>query len=170
MTANLIVDVSLHNASVPATYVAPGILQAFGVAATQGSTTGTFTATPTTLIPTFVGNTYTVTPAGIVQGPDADIIAGFLTGTGAAIIIPVGFFPTKVEVINWTGVVKWEWMYGAPATDSLKVVTAGTETTDTGSAIVVTPDAAGGNGDVCYVVISATLAVNAQVLSFRIEA
>lgn len=167
MTANLIVDVSLHNASVPSTYIAPGLLQALGVSATQGSTTGTFAAGAQ--IPAFSGNTYTLTPGNIVQGPDADVIAGFLTGTGAAVIIPIGFFPTKVEVINWTGVIKWEWMYGAPATDSLKVVTAGTETSDTGSAVLVTADTAGGNGDVCYVVISATLAVNAQVLSFRIE-
>lgn len=168
MTAMLIIDVALHTATVPATYVAPGLLQAFGVGATQGSTTGTLNST--SLITTYGGDTYTVTPGNIVQGPDADVIAGSFAGTGALVVIPVGFSPSKVEVIDWTGVIKWEWMIGAPATDTLKVVTAGTETTDATSAIVVTPDAAGGAGDVCFVTLSAALAVSAHNLSFRIEA
>lgn len=167
MTAILIIDCSLHTSSVPATYIAPGALQLLGVAATQGSTTGTI---PTNAALAFSADTYTITPGNIIMGNDSDVIAGSFTGTGAAVVIPVGFYPSHIQVVNWTGVIKWEWMAGAPATDTMKTVTAGTETSDTTSAITVTSDGAGGNGNVCYVTLSAALAVNAQVISFRIEA
>jgi len=128
-----------------------------------GSTTGTLGSTGN--IDTWSGDTFTITPGNCIQDLEDDELSGYITGAGAAIIIPVGFQPTKVEVIDWTGVVKWEWMRGAPSTDALKVVTAGTETADTGSAITVTTDLAGN----CVVALSATLAVSTHVMSFRIE-
>lgn len=167
MTAIVIIDAALHVSSVPATYVAPGLLQAFGVSGTQGSTTGTLSATAP--ISAFSGDTYTITPGNIVQGPDADVIAGHFSGAGSAVVIPVGFAPTMIKIIDWTNDIVWEWMPGAPAAaDSMKITTA--TAVDTGSAILVTADAAGGAGDVNYITLSATLAAASAALSFRIEA
>lgn len=169
MTAINIIDASLHVSAFPATYVAPGLLQALGVSATPGSTSGTLSANAPVGSYGPAGDTYTLLIGNILQGPDADVIAGNFTGAGNLVVIPVGFAPSNIEVINWTGVIKWQWMAGAPSTDTLKTVTGGTTTADTTSAITVVTDAAGGGGDVCYIVLSAALAVSTDVISFRIE-
>lgn len=167
MTAMIIIDPALHVSAVPATYVAPANLQNFGVAATPGSTTGTLAGGN---ISTYTGDTYTVTPANCVLNSTADILSGYFTGTGALAVIPVGFVPTRVKAINWTDGITYEWAFGAPATDTIKNTTSADNAVDTGTAILVTADASGGNGSVTFVTLSATLCVNAKVISFRIEA
>ena len=167
MTAMNFVDPTLHVSSFPATYVAPGLLQWFGVSATPGSTTGTLPTTPQSGV--YGGNTYTVLSANVDQNATADCISGYFTGNGNLTVIPIGFAPTWVEIIDWTAGTTWKWMLGAPSTDALKITNAPAVTVDTGSAIVDTADAAGGLGDVTYIALSATLCVNAHVISFRIE-
>lgn len=63
---------------------------------------------------------------------------GFTTdsGTAAAFTFNVGFTPRKVRVVNITDMTQYELLDQLPATDTLKTVTAGTFTLDSGSAIV----------------------------------
>lgn len=74
--------------------------------------------------------------AGIVN-----MSTGAITSDGTAVSVNLGFTPRWVKVINLTDVIVWEKMEGMSATQAIKVVTAGTTTVDTGSAIVI---AAGG--------------------------
>ena len=167
MAAMNFIDTSIHGASFPATYVAPGVLQFFGVSGTPGSTTGTLPTTPPSGV--YGGNTYTLLAANIMMTSSIDAITGYFTGNGALTVIPVGFAPTKVVVMNWTDGVEWTWMLGAPATDSAKLTNVPTFGVDTTSAIVVTADAAGGLGDTAYVALSAAMAITAKVFTFRID-
>ena len=169
MTTTNFIDPSLHIATFPATYVPPGLLANLGVSAGGTVATSSYTTASTMTSGPYSGNTGVVIPGNVIQGPDADHISGNFTGAGNIVVIPVGFFPSNIEIIDWTGVIKWQWMAGAPATDTLKVVTAGTETADTTTGISVVADKAGGSGDVCYVVLTAALAVSTHVISFRVE-
>jgi hypothetical protein len=72
---------------------------------------------------------------GIVRCQD-----GSFTGDGTAVTINLGFIPTFFQLINLTDAVVWEKLRGMGATQSLKVVTAGTTTVDTTSAIVLNND------------------------------
>jgi len=165
-TANFI-DVSLHASAFPATYVPPGSLQNLGVTLGGTLTSTTYTTASTMTAGPASGDTGVILLGKTVQGPDADVISGVFTGAGNVTYIPVGFFPTKIEVIDWSNDIVWEWMFGAPSTDSMKITTA--TAVDTGTAITVTADKAGGNGNVTYITLSSTLAASAAVLSFRIE-
>lgn len=88
------------------------------------------------------------------SGGVMNMASGVYTGDGSgAITVPIGFSPREVEVIDVTDATKWEWFDSLPATNTLKTVTAGTQTIDTGSLIVsnnaqitVTEEAFGGNG------------------------
>lgn len=81
---------------------------------------------------------------------------GVATSDGTAITIALGFVPTYFQLINKTDVIIWEKINGMLATESIKVVTAGTTTLDTGSAIVFNADGT--------VTISATAAGTAKAL------
>ena len=157
MTTNYI-DIAFHGATLPATYIIPGALRAAGCT-----------------------DTATLLGGNIVADLEDDDISGYFTAAGNVVSIPVGFNPVRVQVINWTDGIKAEWMWGAPATDTLKtlvnaatVVGAGGGTVpaddvlDTNSLIVVTPTN-GVPGSVASVTFAAALAVNTKVLSFRIE-
>lgn len=120
----------------------------------------------------FHGSTFPTTYVGkgdLVGNPvlnrSGDIVSGYFTGTGDAVNIPVGFAPAKIEIVDETNVVLWKWYRGMTAGNTVKQVTAGTTTVDTGSAITVTTDYAG-NGTVA---LSATLAASAANLIYRIE-
>jgi hypothetical protein len=81
-------------------------------------------------------NTSGITPysqsAGIVNAA-----AGAYTGDGSgSILVNVGFTPRRVKVFDITDATTYEWVEGMPATNSFKVVTAGTMTVDTNSAVV----------------------------------
>ena len=144
MTTNYI-DIAFHAAAFPATYTVPGALQALGV---------------TTKTDLLVGN--------ILADLEDDDISGYVTSAGNAIVIPIGFNPVRVKVINWTDGIAWEWMWGAPATDSAKFTTAADLAVDGNSQIVVTTYN-GTPGSVASVTLGATLAGTSKVLSFRIE-
>ena len=157
MTTNYI-DVAFHGATFPATYFPPAALRVLGITVTTNM---------------LVGN--------ILADLDDDEISGYFTGAGNATVIPIGFLPTKIEVINWTDGVKWQWAYGAPATNTLKTITnaatvvgagGGTvpadELIDANSQIVVTASD-GTPGNQASITLGSTLAANGKVLSFRIE-
>lgn len=65
---------------------------------------------------------------------------GTATGDGTAITATLGFRPKHVIVVNLTDAMRWEKIDGMTDAQSLKTVTAGTQTTDTTSAIVLTDD------------------------------
>lgn len=69
---------------------------------------------------------------GIARG-----VCGTSTGDGTALVVSLGFKPKMVVVYNQTDAVKWEKIDGMVDANSIKTVTAGTQTTDTTSAIVL---------------------------------
>jgi hypothetical protein len=71
------------------------------------------------------------------QGSVSNFANGGYTGDGSgSIAVAVGFTPRWVKVVDYTGVVVWEWFADLPATIAVKTVTGGTTTMDTNSAIV----------------------------------
>lgn len=169
MAAMTFIDPAIHGSSYPSTYIAPANLQWFGVSSTQGSTTGTLPANPPSGV--YGSNTYTLLGASCSLHGSAGVLSGYFTARGEITVIPCGFAPTKVEIWNDTDGIMWTWMLGMASTHAYKENTTGPAlTVDTGSAIVVNADAAGGLGDVDYVALSATLAGSSKLLSFRISA
>jgi hypothetical protein len=90
---------------------------------------------------------------GIVRCMD-----GVITSDGTAVTLTLGFIPTFFMLINKTDVIIWEKLRGFLATEAIKVVTAGTTTLDTGSAIVFNSDGT--------VTISAAAAGTAKALAW----
>lgn len=88
------------------------------------------------------------------------------TGNGNTIQINCGFIARKVKVVNTTDSITWEWQYGMPAADSVKIVLGGSlaGTLDTGGAITINDELAG-NG---YVTLSATCAPSAKNICVEI--
>jgi hypothetical protein len=69
-----------------------------------------------------------------VQGA---LATGGYTGDGSGTVqVFVGFTPKVFKLYNVTDVTTYEWVMGMPATNSLKVVTAGTMTVDTNSVVL----------------------------------
>lgn len=79
---------------------------------------------------------------------------GSFTGAGAIVTLTLGFVPAEVIVFNETDVITWHKLYDQAAANCRKVVAAGTNTLDTGSAIVINTDGT--------VTLSATLAANGK--------
>lgn len=99
----------------------------------------------------------TDTPSYAFNGV-SNFAVGGLTTDGTAVTVTLGFLPRYIKVINETDVILWEWIKGMAATKAIKVVTAGTTTADTGSAIV-------DSGDGTFI-ISATAAGTSKVLTW----
>lgn len=71
------------------------------------------------------------------NGPSLTLASGTYTGDGSGTIqVNLGFTPIKVKVYDMTDATTYEWVQGMAATDSIKVVTGGTMTVDTNSAVV----------------------------------
>ena len=139
------IDVAFHGSSFPATYVVPGAIRALGQTDTSNMIAGNILAN--------LGDTE---------------ISGTFTALGNAVVIPIGFNPTKVEVVNWTDGKRHTWMLGAPATKTLLETSTPTIGVDATSLIVVSP-ADGTPGSNGSITLAATLAVNAKVLGFYIN-
>lgn len=73
--------------------------------------------------------------AGVVN-----FASGSFTSDNTATVVNLGFTPRWVKVINSTDVIVWEKIEGMAAANSVKTVTAGTTTVDTGSAILINTD------------------------------
>lgn len=90
---------------------------------------------------------------------------GTVTGAGAAVTIVLGFIPAQVVVYNETDATRWEKLYDQVDANSIKTVTAGTQTTDTGSAIIIGNDTNGvAKGSIK---LSSTVAANGKALVVR---
>lgn len=66
----------------------------------------------------------------------ANIATGSFTSDGTAVDIELGFTPRYVKVFDMDAVTTHEFCEGMPATETVKTVTAGTVTVETGSIIV----------------------------------
>ena len=172
MTGISFVDTTIHGTTFPATYVAPGILQYMGVSTTPGSTSGTLSGNQQSGIGGT--DTYTLIAANCVPvgQESSDGIAGAFTAASTAvdIYIPIGFYPTKIEVnvgLTTSEVGFYQWMHGMGAYNIDSLVAAD-EAEFTTNAITVIADSAGYKGNVCIVKIPLALAVASQVCTFRI--
>lgn len=85
----------------------------------------------------------------------ANMASGSLTSDNTAVNVKLGFKPRFVKVYNATDTIIWEKTGTMAAAAAIKVVTAGTTTVDTGSAIVIGEDG---------FTISATAAGNSKAL------
>lgn len=98
--------------------------------------------------------------ATVTYGKRADGVVNVqtfsLTGDAAANTVNLGFVPTLVEIINETDATLWRKWDPMVAANCIKVVTAGTLTVDTGSAIVINSDGT--------LTLSATLAASGKAL------
>lgn len=81
----------------------------------------------------------TVSAASQAMGV-VNFASGSFTSDNTATVVNVGFKPRWIKVVNSTDVIVWEKIEGMAAANSVKVVTAGTTTVDTGSAITINSD------------------------------
>jgi hypothetical protein len=84
---------------------------------------------------------------------------GSFTGDGSAVTITLGFVPNHFILFNETDAMKWEKFQPMAAANSIKTVTAGTQTADANSQIVFNSDGT--------VTIGTTAAPNAKACKFR---
>lgn len=70
----------------------------------------------------------------------ANIVTGSFTSDNTITEVNLGFTPRWVKVVNSTDVIVWEKIEGMATADSVKTVTAGTTTVDTGAAITIDTD------------------------------
>jgi hypothetical protein len=87
-----------------------------------------------------------------------NVLTGSWTGDGAAQTLTLGFVPLEVIVVNETDAIVWHKFDPMAAANCIKVVTAGTQTIDATSAIVINTDGT--------VSLSAGLSANAKALKF----
>lgn len=88
------------------------------------------------------------------------IKTGTITGTGAAITIPLGFTPSKVTILNRSDLSRYEWLKDMPQASALKQVTAGTISFITSGGISTFAGTEG--GDVAGFIIGADANMNAE--------
>ena len=79
----------------------------------------------------------------LLSPPGQSTLSLYFTGAGNVTNIPLGSVPVRITLVNITDNIVWEWFRGLPATNTIKTVSTGTRTVDTGSAIVVTTDLMG---------------------------
>lgn len=84
--------------------------------------------------------------------------SGSFTSDNTATVVNLGFKPRWVKVVNTTDVIVWEKIEGMAAANSVKTVTAGTTTIDTGSAILINTDGT--------ITLSATAVGSAKAISW----
>lgn len=96
-----------------------------------------------TFPPTYTGKGTLIGNARKSGGIDNDAWANY-TSNGNVTVLLLGFTPREVKVINTTDGLIWEWSYGMPAADSVKL-TLGTVAAvmDTSSQITISSDPAG---------------------------
>jgi hypothetical protein len=87
-----------------------------------------------------------------------NVVTGSFTGDGAIQTLTLGFVPLHIIVYNETDALRWEKFDPMVAANTIKTVTAGTQTTDTTSAIVINSDGT--------VTLTAALAANAKAIKF----
>ena len=166
------IDPAFHGSSFPATYVAPGNLQALGVAATQGAPAAAASLPATS--PQYVAgdtNTYTLRAASARQSSGGDLTLSVAAATASLnfAVIPVGFFPSKIEVL-YNNAVLYQWFAGS--TDIFILTVSGNTVTVAANGtgyVQVTADAAGGDGSVCYITLGATILSSTGAYTVRVS-
>jgi hypothetical protein len=88
----------------------------------------------------------------------SNFASGSFTSDNTATVVKLGFNARWVKVINSTDVIVWEKIEGMAAANSVKTVTAGTTTVDTGSAILINTDGT--------ITISQTAVGNSKAISW----
>lgn len=88
----------------------------------------------------------------------SNFASGSFTSDNSATVVNLGFKARWVKVVNSTDVIVWEKIEGMAAANSVKTVTAGTTTIDTGSAIVINSDGT--------ITLSATAVGNSKAISW----
>jgi len=99
----------------------------------------------------------TVTATSKSSGVD-NFSSGSFTSDNTATVVTLGFKARWVKVVNSTDVIVWEKVEGMAAANSIKTVTAGTTTIDTGSAILINTDGT--------ITISATAVGSSKAISW----
>lgn len=90
---------------------------------------------------------------------------GSFTADGNAVSLTLGFMPRHIKVINETDATAYEWMFGMTTGNTLKTVTAGTTTVDTGS-LITSPLDAGLAEPGSSAILSATLCANGKKITW----
>lgn len=103
-----------------------------------------------------VSSTPTTQSAGI-----HNCATGSFTSDGGAATLNLGFKARRVFVVNSTDVITWQKIEGMAAANSVKTVTGGTTTIDTGSAILINTDGT--------VTLSSTLCGTSKAISYIAE-
>lgn len=88
----------------------------------------------------------------------SNFASGSFTSDNTATVVNLGFKARWVKVVNTTDVIVWEKIEGMAAANSVKTVTAGTTTIDTGSAILINTDGT--------ITLSATAVGNSKAISW----
>lgn len=88
----------------------------------------------------------------------ANFASGSFTSDNTATVVTLGFKARWVKVVNTTDVIVWEKIEGMAAANSVKTVTAGTTTIDTGSAILINTDGT--------ITLSSTAVGNSKAISW----
>lgn len=88
----------------------------------------------------------------------ANFASGSFTSDNTATVVKLGFDARWVKVVNTTDVIVWEKIEGMAAANSVKTVTAGTTTIDTGSAILINDDGT--------ITLSSTAVGNSKAISW----
>jgi hypothetical protein len=92
------------------------------------------------------------------DGGISNFASGSFTSDNTATVVKLGFKARWVKVINSTDVIVWEKIEGMAAANAIKVVTAGTTTVDTGSAILINDDGT--------ITLSSTAVGNSKAISW----
>ena len=113
---------------------------------------------------TLIGNT-------IQSGGDETDVHGYFTSNGNTVQINLGFQPMRVHIVNITDGIQWDWMYGFPATDTIKTTDATPAfATDTTSQIVATDQSGSTNIDGNWILtLGTTLCGTSKVICFHVE-
>lgn len=88
----------------------------------------------------------------------SNFASGSFTSDNTATTVKLGFTARWVKVVNTTDVIVWEKIEGMAAANSVKTVTAGTTTIDTGSAILINADGT--------ITLSSTAVGNSKAISW----
>lgn len=156
--------------SIPATYVASAALQALGVAATQGGPAAASSLPATS--PLYVAgdtNTYTLRLGNARWDHNSmSFTVAAATSSLNFAVIPLGFIPTKVEVM-YNNAVKYEWNLGQADTIVYTLTGPTIAAAANGSGYIqVVADAAGGDGNVGYLQIGSTIITGTATYSIRV--
>ena len=106
---------------------------------------------------TLIGNPY--------YDADTNSLYGYFTSGGNAVQIAIGFAVQEMELYNATDNIRWLWKRGLAATNTIKIVGAGTMTLDATSAITVFTSLHGKS----VITISAAAAGTAKNIIYDIE-